>query len=77
MTGQLGIEMWAADVIVDLKKDHSIFLAIIPPYENFSERWNEENKFALEQILQEADYINTTSHKNYESPNQLKNNQQF
>lgn len=77
ITGQLGIEIWAAEVVVDLKKDYSIYLAVISPYENLSERWNEQNRFALAQILEEADYINATSHKNYESPKQLISNQRF
>lgn len=76
--GELGIELWAAEVILELKEDYpDINLAVIFPYTSFGEKWNETNKGLLERIIHEADYVNYSSNKPYESPGQLHANQVF
>jgi uncharacterized phage-like protein YoqJ len=76
--GELGIELWAGEIILELKEEHpEIHLAVIFPYASFGKNWNEMNQALLERVTHQADYVNYTSNKNYESPAQLKANQVF
>lgn len=61
-----------------MKEDYpEIKLAVIFPFEGFGSQWNEQNRAKLQSILSLADYVNSTSHKEYESPQQLRNHTQF
>lgn len=76
--GELGVELWAGEIILELKEEHpEINLAVIFPYTSFGKNWNETNQALLERVIHQADYVNYTSNKNYESPAQLKANQVF
>lgn len=78
VSGNLGTEMWAAEVVAELKKEYpEVKLAIIYPFQNFGENWNEKNKAALAKIEQLADYSNSVSHLPYQSPAQLKMHTRF
>lgn len=78
ITGQLGVEQWAAEVVLELKPDYpEIKLAILFPYEGFGNQWNEENQLKLKNISNEADYVNYTSQEPYFTPKQLQANQEF
>jgi len=76
--GELGVELWAGEIVLELKEDYpEIHLAVILPYTSFGEKWNEVNRGLLERVTHEADYVNYTSNKGYESPAQLNANQVF
>lgn len=78
ITGQLGIELWAGEVIIELKETYTdINLGVLLPFTSFGENWNAENKDLFDHIIQHADYVNYTSKKEYESPSQLVSNQVF
>lgn len=78
ITGQLGIELWAGEIVLELREEYpEINLAVILPYTAFGENWNEINKGLFERVIHQADYVNYTSNKNYESPKQLNANQVF
>lgn len=78
ITGQLGIELWAGEIVNDLKEDYpEISLGVLLPYTSFGENWNEVNKQLFNQVIHQADYVNYTSNKDYESPKQLNANQVF
>ena len=78
ITGQLGIELWAGEVLLELKEEYpEVSLAVLLPFTGFGENWNETNKTMFEEIIHQADYVNYTSNKDYESPAQLKGNQIF
>ena len=43
--GQMGIELWTAEVVLDLKKDYpELKLGIITPFLGHTQRWNEQNQ---------------------------------
>lgn len=76
--GQLGIELWAGEIILELQEEYSnIHLAIILPYTSFEKNWNESNQALFKKVTHQADYVNFSSNKDYESPSQLKGNQVF
>lgn len=78
ITGQLGIELWAGEIVLELKEDYpEISLAVLLPYTGFAEKWSESNKSTFEEVIHQADYVNYTSNKDYESPAQIKGNQVF
>ena len=78
VTGQMGIELWAGEVVLELKEEYpEVNLAVLLPFTGFGENWNETNKTMFEQVITQADYVNYTSNKDYESPAQLKGNQVF
>lgn len=56
-SGQMGIEMWAAEVVFDLKETYEIELGIIPPFENQAGRWPEPLQHKYEWIGQQADFF--------------------
>lgn len=76
--GQLGVELWAGEIILELQDDYpDIHLAIILPYTSFEESWNESNQELFKRVTYQADYVNYSSNKDYDSPSQLKGNQVF
>lgn len=76
--GNLGIELWAGQVVLELKQDYpEIQLAVILPFEGWGENWKEPNQLVLSEVKAAADYVNATSHRPYQNPSQLKNHTTF
>ncbi|MHC5267763.1 SLOG family protein [Enterococcus sp. LJL98] len=76
--GNLGIELWAGEVVLALQSDYpQIKLALIFPFEGWGNNWKEPNQRLLEKVRTGADYVNATSHQPYQNPAQLKNHTQF
>jgi len=78
VSGQLGVEMWAAEVTIELKDSFpSLQLAVLTPFENQEEKWNEVNKEQYEYIVMNSDFTSSISKKKYENPQQFRNKNQF
>ncbi|MFO1444659.1 DUF1273 domain-containing protein [Bacillus sp. Bva_UNVM-123] len=79
ISGQLGTELWAAEVVFDLQLEGyaDLQLAVITPFLDQEESWNEVNKEWYESILAQADFIDSVSHKRYENPSQFRLKNQF
>jgi len=78
ITGQLGVELWAGELLLEMQEENpAIHLAVILPYTSFQDNWNEKNQGLFDRVIRQADYVNYTSNKDYESPKQLKGNQVF
>ncbi|EOT44434.1 SLOG family protein [Enterococcus columbae] len=76
--GNLGIELWAAEMVLELKQSgYTINLAVILPFKEFGSQWNESNQSLLTSVLSKADYVNYVSQKPYEHPSQFANHTQF
>lgn len=76
--GNLGVELWAAEMVVELRQEgYAIQLAVILPFVDYGKQWNEKNKDLLNQILAVADYVNYVSQRPYEHPRQLFNHTRF
>lgn len=77
-SGQLGTEIWGAEVVAELREDYpELHLGIIFPFSEFGNQWNEKNQKKLNEVKMLADFVESTSHKPYQSPSQLKNHTQF
>ncbi|MCD7033417.1 DUF1273 domain-containing protein [Metabacillus sp. GX 13764] len=78
ISGQLGTEIWAAEEVYSLKEEYpNVKLAVLEPFYNQDANWNEANKELYESITAKADFKDTISKRNYESPQQFKNKNSF
>ncbi|WP_445492265.1 DUF1273 domain-containing protein [Niallia sp. 03133] len=79
ISGQLGTELWAAEVVYELQleKYPDLKVGIITPFLEQEQGWKESNKEWYEEILMQADYIDSVSKKPYEGPEQLKDKNVF
>ena len=79
ISGALGTELWAAEVVYDMQERDGIDLkvAVITPFLNQEEKWSEQNKEWYESVLAQADFIDSVSRKPYEKPWQLRLKNQF
>ncbi|MTT32931.1 DUF1273 family protein [Terrilactibacillus sp. BCM23-1] len=78
ISGQLGVEIWAAEEILTLKEEgYEMKLAVLPPFYEQEERWSETMKETYQRILSEADFTDFISKRPYQSPLQLKQKNDF
>ncbi|RXI98701.1 DUF1273 domain-containing protein [Anaerobacillus alkaliphilus] len=78
ISGQLGVELWAAEVVLQLKHEYpQVKLAVLTPFYNQESNWNELRKEQYSQVLQQADFVDSITKRDYENPGQLKLKNQF
>lgn len=73
----LGIEQWASEVAIKLRKTYPLRVSMIIPYEEFTNRWNETNQEKFFNLKKQVDFFASTSNQTYQSPVQLRNYQNF
>ncbi|WP_204122795.1 DUF1273 domain-containing protein [Lacticaseibacillus mingshuiensis] len=70
--GEMGIEQWGASVALALKPAWpSLKVAVMVPFADFGNRWNEDNQAALATLRQQVDFSASTSSGPYKQPAQL------
>ena len=78
ISGQLGVELWGAEVVFDLQEDYpELKLAVLTPFISQEEKWNDQNKEYYELILSQADFVETISKEPYKNPQQFRNKNQL
>lgn len=78
ISGQLGVELWAAEAVIQLKQLYPhLQLAIMPPFVQHDSNWNEVNKEYYQFISSQADFVKPISNHPYISPMQFKNRDLF
>lgn len=78
ISGQLGVELWGAEVVFELQEDYAdLKLAVLTPFISQEENWNEQNKEYYELILSQADFVETISKDPYKNPQQFRNKNQL
>ncbi len=78
ISGQLGVELWAAEVVFDLQLEFpELKLAVITPFLDQEVSWNEYNKEWYASILAQADFVDSVTKKGYEKPWQFRLKNQF
>ncbi|MEQ6388495.1 SLOG family protein [Bacillaceae bacterium S4-13-58] len=77
LSGQPGVELWAAEVVVNLKDVFPIKLAIIPPFKEFDQYWSDGDKEIYQFIQQQADFIQLLYQREYIGPFQFKQRDEF
>ncbi|VTU59491.1 hypothetical protein [Lactobacillus kunkeei] [Dolosigranulum pigrum] len=77
-SGQLGIELWTAEIVEELRDEYpNLQLGLLLPYQEYGNSWNEKNQLLLQKAIEQADYMNYTSHEPYKHGGQLSGNAQF
>lgn len=75
---QMGTEQWGIEVADELKSDYSqLKIAMMMPFAEFGNQWNEQNQLKLANVKAKTDFCRSVSNLPYQSPQQLKNYQQF
>lgn len=78
ISGQAGVELWAADVVYELQEMHPhLQLAVLAPFEHQEERWREEQREYYEMIVSQADFFDCITKRPYESPMQFRLKNEF
>ncbi len=77
LSGQMGVELWAAEVIVDLKEEYPIKLGVIPPFQNQHSKWPDQLQLVYDKITELADFYKPIYEKEYEGPYQFRARDQF
>ena len=78
ISGQLGVELWAAEALFDISSFYpELKLGIITPFLNQEENWKEENKELYESVLVQADFVDSLSKQPYIAPWQFRNKNEF
>ncbi|CAH0345493.1 DUF1273 domain-containing protein [Bacillus sp. CECT 9360] len=73
ISGQLGVELWSAEVVMELKTEYEqLKLGVLTPFLKQEESWNDGNREYYERILSRADFVDSISKRPYEGPQQLK-----
>ncbi|OZM57325.1 hypothetical protein CIB95_07625 [Lottiidibacillus patelloidae] len=78
ISGQPGVEIWAGECVVELKEKYeNLKLGVLTPFFNQEERWKDDAKERYNQLLLEADFVDSISKKPYEDPSQLRIKNQY
>ncbi|WP_226034727.1 SLOG family protein [Aquibacillus saliphilus] len=72
MSGQMGVEQWTSQIIINLKDQYDIKLAIIPPFENQEAKWPEHYQSVYEEMRIHADFYQPLYKDEYKGPYQFK-----
>ncbi|MGE7878397.1 DUF1273 domain-containing protein [Peribacillus muralis] len=73
ISGQLGTELWGAEVVFEMQEHYEqLKLGVLTPFLKQEESWNETNQEYYRSILARADFVESIFNKPYEGPEQLK-----
>lgn len=78
ISGQLGTELWAAEVVFELQNEYPhLQLGVITPFLKQDESWKEQNKEWYESVVAQADFVDSITKKPYEGAWQFRLKNQF
>lgn len=78
ISGQAGVELWAGEAVIDMKKEGAaVQLAVLAPFLQQEERYQEAVKELYQTVWQQSDYRAWITERPYESPEQLKQKNRF
>lgn len=69
LSGQLGVETWTAEVVIELKKEFpELKYALLTPFLEQEKNWNEAKQEKYQMIVDHADFHRSLTNKPYEAP---------
>nr|WP_307728600.1 SLOG family protein [Alkalicoccobacillus plakortidis] len=69
ISGQPGVELWAAESAFELKEMYpELKVAILPPFLEQESQWKEAAQEKYQQVLSEADFVKPITNRVYDSP---------
>ncbi|WP_373895406.1 SLOG family protein [Virgibacillus sp. CBA3643] len=72
ISGQMGVELWTAEIVLDLKETYDVNIAIFPPFENQESRWPEELQEKYQELTTVCDFYKPIYHGDYKGAYQFK-----
>ncbi|WP_283590296.1 DUF1273 domain-containing protein [Ligilactobacillus saerimneri] len=76
--GQLGVEQWAVETALAMKKEYSeLKVALMEPFLDFGNRWQENKELHLADLRRQVDFNEAVVQAPYNNPQQLRQYQQF
>lgn len=72
ISGQMGVELWTAEVVLQLKEEYDLQIAMIPPFENFASRWPESLQYKFEELSFAVDFFEPLYRGEYRGPFQFR-----
>ncbi len=72
ISGQMGVELWTGEVVLDLKEQYDVNLAMIPPFENQESRWPEAVQQIYQELMMVADFYQPLYKGDYKGAYQFK-----
>lgn len=78
VSGQPGVETWAAEIVLDLKEEfEQLKLAMITPFLDMDANWSDDKKQQFQLISNGADFVTAATKKPYEAPWQFVEKDKF
>lgn len=77
ISGKMGVELWAGEVVLDLREQYGLKLAVIPPFENQEERWPEPIQQLYQKLTSAADFFRPLYKGGYSGPYQYQANNRW
>lgn len=68
-----GVDVWAAQAVLELKRDHPVILHCIIPHKGQENRWSTPAQERYKDILDHADEVKTLSNRYYNGCMQARN----
>lgn len=69
LSGQLGVEAWAAEVVFELQEDFpQLQCGIFTPFLEQEKNWNDQKKEKYQEMLQKANHVASLTNRPYEAP---------
>lgn len=75
--GYTGIDLYAAQCILELKDEYAAGLAVLKPFHDFEEKYKDEEKILLNKILAECDFHQYIFEKPYSNPGMFRQINRF
>ncbi|OMP66957.1 DUF1273 domain-containing protein [Domibacillus epiphyticus] len=76
--GQPGVELWGAEVVLELKDEYpDLKLGVLMPFLEQEKNWKEERQEYYHTIIDQADFVDAVSKKPYIAPWQFKARDEF
>ncbi|RLL43701.1 DUF1273 domain-containing protein [Oceanobacillus piezotolerans] len=72
VSGQMGVELWTAEVVLDLKETYDIQIAIFPPFENQDSRWPDNLKEKYQELTFVVDFYKPLYEGDYKGAYQFR-----
>ena len=78
ISGQLGVEGWAAETVIELKKHFpKLKYSVITPFLEQEKNWNEQKQAQYARIIENADFVTSVTKRPYEAPWQFTEKDKF
>lgn len=79
VSGGWGVELWAAEAVLDLRASTypELKLAVITPFLEQEEKWSDDKKNSYTSVITRANYVNSITKTKYEGPWQFKERDKF